>query len=107
MNKVNAHYERIDPREQRTARNSAVDADLIVMWIIEVYFERIDPRYGVFRSISRIDRFITRIYFAHVFGVTNARKKNDVRNKILRGKKKNQSRNKKTEVKTRKTNAKK
>ena len=67
MGKVNAHYERIDPRNG--ARNCVPEADSIVICIV-VHSERIDPLNGVFSLRFGADPFIMRIYFAHVFGVT-------------------------------------
>ena len=46
MSKVNAHYERIDPRNG--VRNSVLGVDSIVMCIVKVHSERIDHRNGGF-----------------------------------------------------------
>ena len=68
MSKVNAHYERIDPRNG--VRNSVPGVDSIVMCIVKVHSQQIDHRNGVFHSVSGVNPFIMRIYFAHVTGVT-------------------------------------
>ena len=68
MSKVNAHYERIDPRNG--VRSSVPGVDSIVMCIVKVNSERIDHRNLVSHSVSGVNPFIMRIYFAHVTGVT-------------------------------------
>ena len=70
MSKVNAHYERIDPRNG--VRNSVPGVDSIVMCIVKVHFQRIDHRNGGSHSVSGVNPFIMRIYFAHVTGVNLA-----------------------------------
>ena len=67
MSKVNAHYERIYPRNG--VRNSVPGVDSIVMCIVKVHSQRIDHRNGVSHSVSGVNPFIMRIYFAHVTGV--------------------------------------
>ena len=67
MSKVNAHYERIDPRNG--VRNSVPGVDSIVMCIVKVHSQQIDHRNGVSHSVSGVNPFIMRIYFAHVTGV--------------------------------------
>ena len=67
MSKVNAHYERIDPRNG--VRNSVPGVDSIVMCIVKVHSERIDHRNRVSHSVSGVNPFNMRIYFAHVTGV--------------------------------------
>ena len=70
MSKVNAHYERIDPRNG--VRNSVPRVDSILMCIVKVHSQRIDHRNGVSHSVSGVNPFIIRIYFAHVTGVNDA-----------------------------------
>ena len=68
MSKVNAHYERIDPRNG--VRNSVPGVDSIVMCIVKVHSQRIDHRNWVSHSVSGVNPVIMRIYFAHVTGVS-------------------------------------
>ena len=70
MSKVNAHYERIDPRNR--VRNPVAVVDPLRMHFDNAHYNRIDPRNGVFHSVSGVNPFIMRIYFAHVSGVNDA-----------------------------------
>ena len=67
MSKVNAHYERIDPRNG--VRNPVAVVDPFRMHFDNAHYNRIDPRNGVSHSVSGVNPFIMRIYFAHVSGV--------------------------------------
>ena len=68
MSKVNAHYERIDPRNG--VRNPVAVVDPFRMHFDNAHYNRIDPRNGVSHSVSGVNPFIMRIYFAHVSGVS-------------------------------------
>ena len=68
MSKVNAHYERIDPRNG--VRNPIAVVDPFRMHFDNAHYNRIDPRNGVSHSVSVVNPFIMRIYFAHVSGVS-------------------------------------
>ena len=67
MSKVNAHYERIEPRNG--VRNPVAVVDRFRMHFDNAHYNRIDPRNGVSHSVSGVNPFIMRIYFAHVSGV--------------------------------------
>ena len=70
MSKVNAHYERIDPRNG--VRNPVAVVDPFRMHLDNAHCNRIDPRNGVSHSVSGVNPFTMRIYFAHVSGVIEA-----------------------------------
>ena len=68
MTKVNADYDGIDSRNR--VRNSVPEVDSIVMFIVKVLSERINPKSGFFHSVSGAELFIMHIYVAHFCRVT-------------------------------------
>ena len=67
--RVDAHYERIDPRNR--VKNSVPEFNPFGIHFHYAHYVRIDLWNAVYSSVSRVEEFIMRIYFVHVFGVTD------------------------------------